>query len=57
LAYAGLSDTYNVAPSYDIGIGSKQALALSDDASRKAVQLDGSLSETHASRAAALAFA
>ncbi|MGC1453158.1 MAG: protein kinase [Candidatus Sulfotelmatobacter sp.] len=57
LAYAGLADTYNVAPSYDIGIGSRQALALADDASRKAVQLDGSLSETHASRAAALAFA
>ena len=57
LAYAGLSDTYNVAPSYDIGIGSKQALALADDASRKAVQLDGSLSETHAARAAVLAFA
>jgi serine/threonine protein kinase/tetratricopeptide (TPR) repeat protein len=57
LAYAGLADTYNVAPSYDIGIGSKQALTLSDDASRKAVQLDGSLSETHNSRAAALASA
>jgi serine/threonine protein kinase/tetratricopeptide (TPR) repeat protein len=57
LAYAGLADTYNVAPSYDIGIGSKQALALSDDASRKAVQLDASLSETHVSRAMALAFA
>jgi len=55
LAYAGLADTYNVAPSYDIGIGSKQAIALSDDASRKAVQLDGSISETHNSRAAALA--
>jgi TolB-like protein/Tfp pilus assembly protein PilF len=55
LAYAGLADTYNVAPSYDIGIDSKQALALSDDASRKAVQLDASLSETHTSRAAALA--
>jgi eukaryotic-like serine/threonine-protein kinase len=55
LAYAGLSDTYNVAPSYDIGIDSKPALALADDASRKAVQLDGSLSETHTARAAVLA--
>jgi len=54
LAYAGLADTYSVAPSYDIGIDSKQALALDDEASLKAVQLDGSLSETHASRAAAL---
>jgi serine/threonine protein kinase/Tfp pilus assembly protein PilF len=57
LAYAGLADTYNVAPSYDIGIGSKQATALSDDASQKAVHLDDSLSETHNSRAAALAAA
>ncbi len=57
LAYAGLADTYNVAPSYDIGIGSKQALALADDASRKAVQLDSTLSETHNSRAASLASA
>jgi len=55
LAYAGLSDTYNVAPSYDIGIGSKQALALSDEASSKAVQLDPSLSEAHNSRGASLA--
>jgi hypothetical protein len=55
LAYAGLSDTYNVAPSYDIGIGSKQALALSDEASSKAVQLDPSLSEARNSRGASLA--
>ncbi|MFZ0805365.1 MAG: protein kinase [Candidatus Sulfotelmatobacter sp.] len=57
LAYAGLADTYGVAPSYDIGIGSKQSIALSDDASRKAVQLDGSLSEAHNSLASALASA
>jgi eukaryotic-like serine/threonine-protein kinase len=57
LAYAGLADTYNVAPSYDIGIDSKQAIALSNDASQKAVHLDGSLSETHNSLAAALASA
>jgi len=56
LAYAGLADTYNVSPSYDIGIDSKQALALSEEASRKAVELDNSLSETHAARAAALAY-
>ncbi len=57
LAYAGLADTYNVAPSYDIGIDSKQALALADDASQKAVQLDDSLSEAHTARAGVLAFA
>jgi len=57
LAYAGLADTYNVAPSYDIGIASKQALSLADEASQKAVQLDDSLAETHTARAGALAFA
>ena len=57
LAYAGLADTYNVAPSYDIGIDSRQAIALGNDASQKGVQLDDSLSETHAARAGALAFA
>jgi len=56
LAYAGLSDTYNVSPSYDVGIDSKQAMALSDEASRKAVELDDSLAETHTARAASLAF-
>ena len=56
LAYAGLADTYNVAPSYDIGIDSKQALALAEQAAQKAVQLDDSLSEAHAARAGALAF-
>ncbi len=57
LAYAGLADTYNVAPSYDIEIDSKQALALGDEASAKAVQLDSSLSETHTARAGTLAAA
>ncbi len=54
LAYAGLADTYSVAPSYDIGIASKQALSLCDEASQKAVQLDDSLAETHTARAIAL---
>jgi eukaryotic-like serine/threonine-protein kinase len=54
LAYAGLADTYNVAPSYDIGIDSKQALSLGDEASQKAVQLDDSVSETHTARASYL---
>jgi TolB-like protein/tetratricopeptide (TPR) repeat protein len=53
LAYTGLSDTYNVAPSY-IPITSKQGETLADEASRKAVELDDSLSEAHAARAFAL---
>jgi len=57
LAYAGLANTYNVAPSYDIGMDTRQALALADEASQKAVQLDGSLSEVHVARGAALATA
>jgi eukaryotic-like serine/threonine-protein kinase len=57
LAYAGLADTYSVAPSYDIGIDSKQAMSLCDEASQKAVQLDDSLAETHTARAIALAYA
>jgi len=54
LAYAGLADTYNVAPSYGIGLTSRQALLLADDASRKALELDPSLSEAHTARATAL---
>ncbi len=55
LAYAGLADTYNVAPSYGIGISSRQGLALGDEASRKALELDSSLAEVHATRGMALA--
>ena len=54
LAYTGLADTYNVAPSYGIGIDSKQARLQSDEASRKALELDDSLSEAHSARAMAL---
>ena len=54
LAYTGLADTYNVAPSYGIGITSKQGEMLADEASRKAVELDDALSEAHAARAFAL---
>ena len=54
LAYTGLADTYNVAPSYGIGIASKQGEILADEASRKAVELDDALSEAHAARAFAL---
>jgi serine/threonine protein kinase/tetratricopeptide (TPR) repeat protein len=54
LAYTGLADTYNVAPSYGIGITSRQGEALADEASRKAVELNDSLSEAHAARGFAL---
>jgi len=57
LAYAGLADTYNIAPSYGIGITSQQGNLLADEAGRKAVQLDDSLSEAHEARAMSLAFA
>ena len=55
LAYTGLADTYNVAPSYGIGVSPQQALLLSDEAARKALELDDNLSEAHCARAMALA--
>ena len=55
LAYAGLANTYNIGPSYDIGITSKQGELLADEAARKAIELDGSLPEAHAALALALA--
>ena len=57
LAYAGLADTYNVIPSYVTSVTSRQALLLGEEASRKAVELDGSLAEAHAARAATLTLA
>jgi eukaryotic-like serine/threonine-protein kinase len=50
LAYSGLADTYNVAPSYGIGLTSREGSLLADAASRKAIELDDSLSEAHAGR-------
>jgi TolB-like protein len=50
LAYAGLADTYSVAMGYGVVIQPKQAIALSDEASRKAVELDDTLSEAHTAR-------
>ena len=55
LAYRGLADTYNIAPSYRIGINTRQAELLADEAARKAIELDDSLSEAHSARASALA--
>jgi Tfp pilus assembly protein PilF len=54
LAYSGLADTYNIAPSY-FAIQSKQAELLADEAPRKALELDDSLSEAHSARAQELA--
>jgi serine/threonine protein kinase/cytochrome c-type biogenesis protein CcmH/NrfG len=54
LAYTGLAQTYNVAPSYGIGISLPQARLLADAASRKALELDESLPEAHTARAVAL---
>jgi serine/threonine protein kinase/tetratricopeptide (TPR) repeat protein len=54
LAYSGLADTYNIASAY-IPLTSKQAELLADEAARKALELDDSLSEAHAARAFALA--
>jgi TolB-like protein/Tfp pilus assembly protein PilF/predicted Ser/Thr protein kinase len=54
LAYSGLADTYNIAPSY-IPIPSKQAELMADEAARKAVELDDTLPEAHTARAIALA--
>jgi serine/threonine protein kinase/tetratricopeptide (TPR) repeat protein len=53
LAYAGLADTYFVGPSYGIGMSSRQGAALANEAARKAVELDDSLSEAHAALAVA----
>jgi serine/threonine protein kinase/tetratricopeptide (TPR) repeat protein len=56
LAYAGLGDTYNVIPSYGVGITSRQAGALAEEATRKALDLDDSLPEAHLARASCLTF-
>jgi TolB-like protein/tetratricopeptide (TPR) repeat protein/tRNA A-37 threonylcarbamoyl transferase component Bud32 len=55
LAYAGLANTYNVATGYGVVIQPKQALALADEASRKAVDLDDTLPDAHTARAMVLA--
>jgi serine/threonine protein kinase/tetratricopeptide (TPR) repeat protein len=54
LAYTGFAETYIVAPAYGIGIASKQARTLADEATRKALELDPSLAEAHTARAIVL---
>jgi len=56
LAYAGLAETYNVIPSYNAGVTSRQASLLADQATRRAIELDDSLPESHLARADALTF-
>ena len=56
LAYTGLASTYLIAPSYGIGISAKEALSVSDEATRKALELDPSSDEVHATRAGYLAY-
>ena len=56
LAYAGLAQTYNVIPSYQVGITSRQAQLLAEETTRKALELDDSLPEAHLARADALSF-
>jgi serine/threonine protein kinase/tetratricopeptide (TPR) repeat protein len=56
LAYAGLADTYNIAPGY-LPIAPKESVRLADQAARKALELDDSLPEAHAARGLALATA
>ncbi len=56
LAYTGLAETYNVIPSYNAGVTSKQASLLADEATRKALELDDSLPESHLARADTLVF-
>jgi serine/threonine protein kinase/TolB-like protein/cytochrome c-type biogenesis protein CcmH/NrfG len=55
LAYAGLSDAYCVATGYGVLIQPKQAYALAEEASRKALELDDTLPEAHTARAMVLA--
>ena len=54
LAYAGLANTYNVATGYGVVIQPKQAYALADEASRKALELDDALPDAHTARAMVL---
>jgi TolB-like protein/thioredoxin-like negative regulator of GroEL len=54
LAYAGLADSYNVSTGYGVLIQPKQAFALADEASRKALELDDTLPEAHNARAITL---
>ena len=55
LAYAGLADSYTVATGYGVVIQPTQAFKLANEAARKALELDDSLSEAHTALAMVLA--
>jgi TolB-like protein len=55
LAYTGLADSYIVGTGYGVVIKPQQARLLAEEASRKALELDPSLSEAHEARANTLA--
>ena len=50
LAYAGLASSYLIAPSYGLGISARESAAVADEATRKALELDPSSDEVHATR-------
>jgi len=56
LAYTGLANTYLVAPSYAIGISSREGRTRAEQAASKALELDPSLSDAHTALATALGF-
>jgi serine/threonine protein kinase/TolB-like protein/tetratricopeptide (TPR) repeat protein len=54
-AYAGLANSYNVASGYGVIIQPKQAYAMAEEASRKALELDDTLTDAHTARGMVLA--
>jgi TolB-like protein/tetratricopeptide (TPR) repeat protein len=54
LAYAGLAHAYSIGQDYGIGITSQQAILLSDEMSKKALELGSSLPQVHLARAEAM---
>src|SRR5262249_22726183 len=51
LAYVGLADSYGVAPYYDISLGGTETLLKAKSFAVRALEIDDSLSEAHASLA------
>jgi serine/threonine protein kinase/Tfp pilus assembly protein PilF len=54
-AYAGLANSYNVATGYGGLVQPKKAFGLAEEASRKALELDDTLSDAHTARAMVMA--
>lgn len=55
LAYAALADSYNVSPSYGIGLSSREGNEKATSAANKAIALDPNLSEGHSALGYAVA--